>query len=54
MPAMSPRTNGELQDALTTAKGAWAACAAKVDMIVNAQDKAQAEIEKKNPGAKHD
>lgn len=37
MPAMSPHTNGELQEALTTAKGAWAECAAKVDAIVDAQ-----------------
>ncbi|WP_459909270.1 Rz1-like lysis system protein LysC [Caballeronia sp. HLA56] len=44
LPAMSPRTNGELQDALTTAKGAWATCAAKVDVIVECQARAQARI----------
>ncbi|WP_258187696.1 Rz1-like lysis system protein LysC [Trinickia symbiotica] len=37
LPAMAPRTNGDLDDALTTAKAAWAACAAKVDMIVSCQ-----------------
>lgn len=42
---MAPRTNGELQAALTTTKGAWATCAAKVDMIVDCQAKAQAKID---------
>jgi len=45
LPAMAPRTNGELQAALTTTKGAWATCAAKVDMIVDCQAKAQAKID---------
>lgn len=40
MPAMAPRTNGQLDAALTKAKGAWAQCAAKVDMIVDCQAKA--------------
>jgi hypothetical protein len=38
---MAPRTNGELNAALNVAKGAWAKCAAKVDMIVSCQSKAQ-------------
>ncbi|WP_241014810.1 Rz1-like lysis system protein LysC [Burkholderia sp. Ac-20379] len=37
MPAMSPRTNGELGDALETARAAWAGCAAQVDMIAACQ-----------------
>ncbi|XBO33387.1 Rz1-like lysis system protein LysC [Paraburkholderia fungorum] len=41
LPAMSPRTNGEMQDALETAKGAWATCAAKIDMIVDCQNETQ-------------
>lgn len=45
LPAMAPTTNGELQDAFETAKGAWAVCAAKVDMIVDCQTKAQARID---------
>ncbi|MFX1735395.1 Rz1-like lysis system protein LysC [Paraburkholderia sp. A1RI_3L] len=43
LPAMEPRTNGELGDALTTTKGAWALCAAKVDMIVSCQREADGE-----------
>ena len=42
---MAPRTNGELQGAFITTKGAWAACAAKVDMIVDCQAKAQAKVD---------
>ncbi|MBN3725623.1 peptidase [Burkholderia sp. Ac-20379] len=34
---MSPRTNGELGDALETARAAWAGCAAQVDMIAACQ-----------------
>jgi hypothetical protein len=34
---MSPSTNGDLHAALTTAKAAWAECAAKVDMIAFCQ-----------------
>ncbi|WP_254367200.1 Rz1-like lysis system protein LysC [Paraburkholderia sp. NMBU_R16] len=41
LPAMAPRTNGDLDAALTTAKAAWAACAAKVDMIVSCQTEAR-------------
>jgi hypothetical protein len=37
---MAPRTNGQLDAALTKAKGAWAQCAAKVDMIADCQAKA--------------
>lgn len=43
---MAPRTNGDLDAALTTAKAAWAACAAKVDMIVSCQ----AEARQRNAG----
>lgn len=41
LPEMAPRTNGDLDGVLTTAKAAWAACAAKVDMIVLCQTTAQ-------------
>ncbi|WP_321931543.1 Rz1-like lysis system protein LysC [Paraburkholderia guartelaensis] len=39
LPAMSPRTNGDLDDALTIARAAWASCAAIVDMVFNCQQK---------------
>lgn len=39
LPAMAPRTNGELDDALHVTKAAWALCAAKVDMIVMCQQR---------------
>lgn len=42
---MAPRTNGELQASFDRAKGAWGLCAAKVDMIVDCQAKAQAKID---------
>ncbi|MCF7694675.1 Rz1-like lysis system protein LysC [Mycetohabitans sp. B2] len=38
MPAMAPRTNGELAESLTAARAAWAACAAQIDMIVECQN----------------
>lgn len=38
---MAPQTNGDLDAALTTAKAAWAECAAKVDMIVMCQAEAR-------------
>ncbi|AOI69078.1 peptidase [Burkholderia multivorans] len=41
LPALAPRTNGELDAALTTVKAAWATCAAKVDMIATCQAKTQ-------------
>jgi len=34
---LAPRTNGELDAALTLAKAAWATCAAQVDMIATCQ-----------------
>ncbi|WP_232443230.1 Rz1-like lysis system protein LysC [Burkholderia ubonensis] len=37
LPAMAPRTNGDLDAALTVAKAAWATCAAKVDMVMTCQ-----------------
>ncbi|WP_232464934.1 Rz1-like lysis system protein LysC [Burkholderia ubonensis] len=54
LPAMAPRTNGELHEALDTAKGAWGMCAAKVDMIVTCQAKAQAKIDAEVERATHD
>ncbi|KVN27016.1 LysC protein [Burkholderia pyrrocinia] len=51
---MAPRTNGELDEALNTAKGAWGMCAAKVDMIVTCQAKAQAKIDAEVTRAAHD
>ncbi|RQR49595.1 LysC protein [Burkholderia sp. Bp9126] len=51
---MAPRTNGELHEALDTAKGAWGMCAAKVDMIVTCQAKAQAKINAEVERATHD
>ncbi|MDE1139756.1 Rz1-like lysis system protein LysC [Paraburkholderia sp. SIMBA_009] len=45
LPATAPTTNGELAHALLTVKGAWALCAAKVDMIVDCQAKVQAKID---------
>lgn len=50
----APRTNGELLDALVTTRGAWGACAAKVDMIVECQAKAQARIDAEAGQAAHD
>ncbi|KVQ15676.1 hypothetical protein WJ98_24065 [Burkholderia ubonensis] len=41
LPALAPRTNGELDAALTTVKAAWATCAAKVDMIATCQAESQ-------------
>ncbi|WP_254597964.1 Rz1-like lysis system protein LysC [Burkholderia lata] len=41
LPAFAPRTNGDLDAALTTAKAAWATCAAKVDMIATCQARAR-------------
>ncbi|POR46743.1 hypothetical protein B0G62_12259 [Paraburkholderia eburnea] len=49
---MAPTTNGELHDAFETAKGAWAMCAAKVDMIADCQAKAQAKIDAEAAAAK--
>ncbi|WP_235215008.1 MULTISPECIES: Rz1-like lysis system protein LysC [Burkholderia] len=37
LPMLAPRTNGELDAALTLAKAAWARCAATVDMIAACQ-----------------
>jgi hypothetical protein len=37
LPMLAPRTNGELDAALTLAKAAWATCAAQVDMIAACQ-----------------
>ena len=55
LPAMAPRTNGELNAAFTTAKGAWGKCAAKVDMIVTCQSKAPASADPAiAPAATHD
>ncbi|WP_221305891.1 MULTISPECIES: Rz1-like lysis system protein LysC [unclassified Paraburkholderia] len=39
LPATAPTTNGDLNKALTAAKGAWANCAAVVDMIYECQQK---------------
>ncbi|WP_412525925.1 Rz1-like lysis system protein LysC [Burkholderia lata] len=54
LPAMAPRTNGELHDAFDAAKGAWGMCAAKVDMVVDCQAKAQARIDAERETAKHE
>lgn len=51
---MAPRTNGELHDAFETAKGAWGMCAAKVDMVVDCQVKAQAKIDAELGLTKHE
>ncbi len=45
LPAMAPKTNGELDAAFTSAKDAWAKCAAKVDMIVTCQAKNQPNLD---------
>ncbi|RQV53255.1 peptidase [Burkholderia cenocepacia] len=37
LPMLAPRTNGELDGALTLVKAAWATCAATVDMIAACQ-----------------
>ncbi len=37
LPAMHPRSNGELSDALNQARAAWANCAAEVDMVATCQ-----------------
>lgn len=52
--AMAPRNNGELHEAFNDAKGAWGMCAAKVDMIVACQAKAQAKIDAEADRATHD
>ncbi|WP_232461151.1 Rz1-like lysis system protein LysC [Burkholderia ubonensis] len=54
LPAMAPRTNGELHEAFNDAKGAWGMCAAKVDMIVACQERAQAKINAEAKRATHD
>ncbi|KVX12436.1 peptidase [Burkholderia ubonensis] len=41
MPAATPRTNGELSDALLLTRAAWARCAGEVDMIAACQAKTQ-------------
>ena len=51
---MAPRTNGELHDAFEAAKSAWGMCAAKVDVIVDCQAKAQAKIDAETGPAKHE
>ena len=48
LPAMAPTTNGALDDALHMVKAAWAACAAKVDMVFDCQNR------KAVPAASHD
>ncbi|WP_304991506.1 Rz1-like lysis system protein LysC [Burkholderia plantarii] len=52
--AQSPRTNGELLGALVTTREAWGKCAAKVDMIVECQAKAQAKIDAESKVTGHD
>ncbi|WP_230944497.1 Rz1-like lysis system protein LysC [Burkholderia territorii] len=42
LPAAHPQTNGDLSDALTAARAAWARCAAEVDMIAACQAKTHA------------
>ncbi|WP_217352249.1 Rz1-like lysis system protein LysC [Paraburkholderia bonniea] len=37
LPAMHPRTNGELNAALSVTKAAWATCAAQVDAVMTCQ-----------------
>ncbi len=37
LPAMHPRNNGELSDALNQARAAWANCAVEVDMVAACQ-----------------
>ncbi|CAN0621047.1 protein of unknown function [Burkholderia multivorans] len=54
LPPQSPRTNGDLLDAFVTTRGAWGACAAKVDMIVDCQAKAQARIDAEAGQGSHD
>nr|WP_253074736.1 Rz1-like lysis system protein LysC [Burkholderia diffusa] len=54
LPAMAPRTNGELRDAFEATKGAWGLCAAKVDMVVDCQVKAQAKIDAEMGQATHE
>lgn len=54
LPALSPRTNGELLNALVTVEGAWGKCAAKVDMIVECQTKAQRRIDAETVVVPHD
>ena len=44
LPAMAPRNNGDMNDALVVAKAAWASCAAKVDMIVTCQATGQGTV----------
>ncbi|MGL5345406.1 MAG: Rz1-like lysis system protein LysC [Plesiomonas sp.] len=39
LPAANPKTNGELRDDGDAIIAAWAACAAKIDMIVDCQEK---------------
>lgn len=39
LPAMAPRSNGGLADALDVARAAWRDCAARVDMILVCQAK---------------
>ncbi|MCA8165171.1 Rz1-like lysis system protein LysC [Burkholderia cepacia] len=41
LPATDPQTNGDLSDALTVARAAWARCAAEVDMIAACQARNQ-------------
>ncbi|MDE1010732.1 MAG: Rz1-like lysis system protein LysC [Paraburkholderia fungorum] len=45
LPAMAPKTNSELDAAFTSAKDAWAKCAAKVDMIVTCQEKTKPNLD---------
>ncbi|WP_260444530.1 Rz1-like lysis system protein LysC [Burkholderia sp. Bp8986] len=54
LPALAPRTNGELLSALVTIEEAWGKCAAKVDMIVDCQAKAQARIDAETGTMPHD
>ncbi|WP_318389653.1 Rz1-like lysis system protein LysC [Enterobacter sp.] len=39
LPESNPVNNGELRAAKDAAEGAWAQCAARVDMIVDCQEK---------------
>ncbi|UNY41731.1 o-spanin [Burkholderia phage Milagro] len=41
LPAAHPQTNGDLSDALTIARAAWARCAAEVDMVAECQARSQ-------------
>ncbi|MDY7807110.1 Rz1-like lysis system protein LysC [Burkholderia stagnalis] len=54
LPALAPRTNGDLDAALTSVTAAWATCAARVDMIAACQASARPAMQSDTEARPHE